>query len=57
MMAKSGLFLLSIGCLLFVLSVNSQTGSYNLVKVIVGLILIVSGIIIVFKNKNQNKAG
>lgn len=56
-MAKNALFLVSIGCLLFVLSVDSQTANYNLFKMITGLVLIISGMIFLFKQKKRNKTG
>lgn len=56
-MAKNALFLVSIGCLLFVLSVDSQTANYDLFKLITGLVLIISGILLLFKHKKQNKTG
>lgn len=48
---------MSIGCLLFVLSAETSSGSYSFFKMIIGLIIIVSGIVILFILKNRTKPG
>lgn len=54
---KNGLFLLSIGCLIVMLSVNLYSVDYDLLKMVTGLTFIISGIILSVKNSNQDKSG
>lgn len=53
---KNGLFLLSIGFLIFLFSVDPQTTSYDLFQTVIGLILIVFGAILIVKNKNKEQS-
>lgn len=48
---KNGLFLLSIGCLLILLSVDGQTQSYDSFRLILGLASGVSGLFVLLKRK------
>lgn len=48
---KNGLFLLSIGCLLIVLSVDGQTQSYDSFRLIMGLASGALGLFVVLKQK------
>lgn len=52
-MAKGGLFLLSIGCLLLLFSANAKTGKYDILNMTTALFLIIVGTIIVFKEKKE----
>ncbi|GGB43255.1 DUF3188 domain-containing protein [Virgibacillus dakarensis] len=54
-MAKGGLFLLSIGCLLLLFSANAKTGKYDILNMTTALFLIIVGTIIVFKEKKEKK--
>lgn len=48
---KNGLFLLSIGCLLIILSVDGKTQSYDSFRLIMGLASGALGLFVVFKQK------
>lgn len=48
---KNGLFLLSIGCLLILLSVDGQTQSYDSFRLVMGIALGVMGFFIILKRK------
>ncbi len=54
-MAKSGLFLISIGCLLLLFSANAKTGQYNILNLTTALFLIIVGTFLVYKEKKKNK--
>jgi hypothetical protein len=54
-MGKSGLFLLSIGCLLLIFSGNARTGKYDILSMTTALFLIVIGTFLIFREKKQNK--
>ncbi|MDY0404843.1 DUF3188 domain-containing protein [Virgibacillus sp. 179-BFC.A HS] len=54
-MAKGGLFLLSIGCLLLLFSANAKTGKYDILNMTTALFLIIIGVFIVFRAKRKNK--
>lgn len=54
-MAKGGLFLLSIGCLLLLFSANAKTGNYDILNMTTAFFFIIVGSIIVFKEKKKNK--
>lgn len=53
---KNGLFLLSIGFLIFLFSVDRQTANYDLFQMVTGLTFILSGAALVYKNKNQEQS-
>lgn len=55
-MSKNGLFLLSIGCLLLLFSVNTVTAAYDILSLVTALTLIMSGIIITIKGKNPKRS-
>ncbi|SFK10900.1 hypothetical protein SAMN04488569_101025 [Marinilactibacillus piezotolerans] len=55
-MSKNGLFLLSIGCLLLLFSVNTVTAVYDILSLVTALTLIMSGIIITIKGKNPKRS-
>ncbi|MGG0716091.1 DUF3188 domain-containing protein [Robertmurraya massiliosenegalensis] len=54
-MDKRGLFLLSIGLLLFLFSTNAKTGEYEIFNLTTALVLIIVGTIFAVKSKKRNK--
>jgi hypothetical protein len=52
--AKRGLFLLSIGCLLFLFSANAKTGEYEIFNLTTALVLVIVGAIMAVKGKKRN---
>lgn len=58
-MTKNGLFIVSIGLILFVYNANAQTGEYNMLNLLSAGILIVAGSIVTYmgikKEKKINK--
>lgn len=55
-MVKTGLFLCSIGLLLFVYNANQNTGSYNWLNMIMGITLIGIGLVVFLKGNKEEKA-
>ncbi|MGX7030488.1 DUF3188 domain-containing protein [Vagococcus zengguangii] len=57
MMMKNGLALISLGCLLFMFSVNPKTLKYDFLLMATAVSLIVLGAVLAYKgNKNAKKA-
>ncbi|MGC6767164.1 hypothetical protein [Enterococcus sp. LJL51] len=57
-MTKNGLFIISIGLLMFVYSANAQTGSYNFANIITSLVVMAAGLFFFVtgrKREKQNK--
>lgn len=52
-MEKNGLLLVSIGLIIFVISANAQTGTYDFLSMITAVSLMVVGIIISRKGKKK----
>lgn len=55
-MVKSGLFLCSIGLLFFVFSGNPQSGSYNVLNMLIGFCLIIAGGILWWMGNKKEKS-
>ncbi|GIN62055.1 hypothetical protein J27TS8_20480 [Robertmurraya siralis] len=51
---KRGLFLLSIGCLLFLFSANAKTGEYEIFNLTTALVLVIVGAIMALQGKKRN---
>ncbi|WP_182200258.1 hypothetical protein [Paraliobacillus salinarum] len=54
-MSKSGLVLLSLGFLLFVVSANAKTGTYNIFNLTTAIFLIAVGIYFIIRDKKKTK--
>ncbi len=54
-MTKNGLFLMSIGMLIFLYSVNQNTLQYNFFTLILAILLVGLGTFFVFKDRQKNK--
>ncbi|WP_096911852.1 DUF3188 domain-containing protein [Neobacillus jeddahensis] len=54
-MAKWGLFIVSIGCLLLLFSANAKTGKYDILNLTTALFLLIVGAFILVKEKRRNK--
>lgn len=54
MMAKNGLFLISIGLILIMLSANAKTGVYDGFSLVTAAFLVLSGIGLMFWAKRRN---
>jgi uncharacterized membrane protein YdjX (TVP38/TMEM64 family) len=54
-MLKNGLFLISIGMICFIYSVNAQTGTYNWPNLIVSIFFIILGISLFIKGNKKEK--
>lgn len=52
---KRGLFLLSIGLLLFLFSANAKTGEYDILNLTTSLVLIIVGTIMAARGKKRIK--
>ncbi|WP_207694472.1 hypothetical protein DOK67_0000222 [Enterococcus sp. DIV0212c] len=55
-MIKNGLFLCSIGLLVFLFSLNPNSMQFNFLNLFIGIILIASGGYIVYKGNKKQKA-
>ncbi len=55
MMAKNGLFLISIGLILIMLSANANTGVYDGLSLVTAAFLIIVGIALMLWHKRRTK--
>lgn len=53
-MSKNGLFLISIGLIIFLLSSNAVTGQYDLLSIVTAVTFIIFGTVFILK-KNKKK--
>ncbi|MGC6767170.1 hypothetical protein ACYSNR_04675 [Enterococcus sp. LJL128] len=54
-MTKNGLFVISIGLLMFVYSANAQTGEYNIVNIFSSLVVMGIGLFFFLKGRKRDK--
>lgn len=54
-MTKNGLFLISIGLLIFMYSANQNTQQYDILSMVTAIFLVALGSFLVFKDRKKNK--
>lgn len=54
-MMKNGLFLISIGLIIFILSANAKTGQYDFLSIITAVSFMVAGGFFFFKGKKREE--